>query len=518
MIKYTPSCQLSLEGFSTPFENSLSPDNRWVKLSRVIPWDELAKVYINKLDSHSGRESVDVRMVIAALIVKHKLRLDDRGTVKMISENIYLQYFCGLTSFQVEEPFHPSLFVDIRKRMGSVSFDKWNEKIIEQAELIKPKKRRSIQTKKDEPKDKGNTKPKTTSTSDEKQSNKGTLKIDATVANHKIVYPTDAGLLNVARKETERFIDLLYPQSTYKKKPRTYRRLAKTEYLNFSKNRRKSRKVIRKFIKKQPGYLKRNLAHIENLLDNIEQKEKKENQAHPYQFPLSSREQKLYWVIQLLYEQQKYMYEQQTHSIKDRIVNIYQPYIRPIPRGKDKNSTEFGAKISASEVEGFSRVEHIGWDNFNESLDLEMQVESFKTTYGHYPELLLADRIYLNKNNRKYLKDKDIRIVGKPLGRPSKQKKSAYERRKIKKERNQRNLIEGKFGQAKNAYGLNDIKAKRRDTSESWIGAIFFVMNLVTLLKIAEKHAIFCAYFENLYFRLKTLLFYKKTTLTKLVY
>ena len=507
MIKYTPANQLTLEGFTTPFENELSLDNRWVKMSEVIPWDALANEYIKQLSSDSGRECIDVRMVTAALIIKHKLGLDDRGTVAMISENVYLQYFCGLSSFQTEEPFHPTVFVDIRKRMGASSFDKWNEMIIERADEIKPKKKKTItKNNLNNPENKNNC-TEGSNKNEQKVENKGTLKIDATVANQKIVYPTDAGLLNTARKESERLIDLLHKQSSDDKKPRTYRRVARTEYLNFSKNRNKSKKVIRKFIRKQLSYLNRNLSHIEKLSDNIEAKKRNKNTTdsltnytlHPYRFPLPKRDQKIYWVIQHIYEQQKYMYDEKTHSVKDRIVNIYQPYVRPIPRGKDKVSTEFGAKISASEVDGMSRVEHISWDNFNESIDLELQTEIFKNTYGHYPELLLADRIYLNRENRKYLKEKGIRIVGKPLGRPTKKKMNAYQRRKLKKERNQRNLIEGKFGQAKNAYGLANIKAKRSDTSESWISAIFFIMNLITLMKVADKYAFFCALFKTFF-------------------
>ena len=64
-------------------------------------------------------------------------------------------------------------------------------------------------------------------------------------------------------------------------------------------------------------------------------------------------------------------------------------------------------------------------------------------------------------------------------------------------------MIEGKFGQAKNTYGLSNIKAKRADTSESWIGAIFFVMNLLTLSKIAVKYAIFCAFLKIRYQKIK---------------
>lgn len=193
------------------------------------------------------------------------------------------------------------------------------------------------------------------------------------------------------------------------------------------------------------------------------------------------------------------MYHETTH----RIVNIYQPYVRPIPRGKDKVTTEFGAKISASEIDGMSWVEHISWDQFNESKDLVLQVEAYRATFGYYPELLLADQIYLNRENRKWLKEKKIRIVGKPLGRPPKQKLTVYQEQKLKKERNQRNLIEGKFGQAKNAYGLGNIKAKRKDTSESWIGAIFFIMNLITLSKIADTYAIFLRLVQKLDGKLK---------------
>jgi len=95
MIQYTPANQLTLDGFSHPFDRELSSDNRWVKLATLIPWDSLAEVYSKSLHANSGRKSIDVRMVIAAIIVKHKLGLDDRGCVEMISENIYLQYFVG---------------------------------------------------------------------------------------------------------------------------------------------------------------------------------------------------------------------------------------------------------------------------------------------------------------------------------------------------------------------------------------------------------------------------------------
>lgn len=95
--------------------------------------------------------------------------------------------------------------------------------------------------------------------------------------------------------------------------------------------------------------------------------------------------------------------------------------------------------------------------------------------------LLLADSKNLSRENRQYLKNMGIRIVGKSLGRPPKQQLTGYEKYKTKKGRNMRNHVEGKFGQVKNGYDLDQIRARRRDTSESWISAILFVMNLTKL-------------------------------------
>ena len=136
--------------------------------------------------------------------------------------------------------------------------------------------------------------------------------------------------MNTAREESERIIDLLYKQTGSKVNPRDYRRVARKEYLHFSKSRKKSKKQIRKFIKKQLSYLKRNLSHIEELLDQIillkQNQELPEmipwmKDKYPLKFPASKTDQKIYWVIQHIYQQQKYMYDNNTHSVADRIVN-----------------------------------------------------------------------------------------------------------------------------------------------------------------------------------------------------
>ena len=483
MLKYTSTKQIDLLEFTHPFETELDKDNRWVKLSKIIPWDKLVSIYSKSLSSSKGKLSIDGRLAVGSLIIKHKLQLSDREVVETLKENIYLQYFVGFTGFQKKAPFDASLLVHIRKRMGKEKFDLMNEEIIRVSEKIKVKPSKSKKTNDDKNDDSNKTTPT-------KKKNKGKLKVDATVADQMIVYPTDHGLLNKAREESERLIDALYKQTDLEKKPRTYRRNARKEFLALSKKKRKTKKEIRKAIRKQLGYLNRNIKSIHKLLDLIGSKD----------FPLSLRDQRIFWVIQLLYEQQKEMYANKIHSVKDRVVNIYQPYVRPIPRGKEKASVEFGAKLGASEVDGFTRLTNISWDAYNESKDLEEQVKQYEQFYGYYPDVVLADNIYLTRENRKFLKELGIRITGKPLGRPPKNE-SYYQKNKRKKEHRERNHIEGKFGQGKNAYGLKTIRAKRQDTSESWISAIFFVMNLIKLYKLSD---LFCPFFKRLYLKFKT--------------
>jgi len=447
---------MSLEGFTLPFGGRLNPQNRWVKLSRRIPWDELAKGYHKRLTADRGRPAKNARLVIGAVIIKHKLTLSDEETVLQIQENPYLQYFIGLSRYQEEPPFAPSLFVEIRRRMGSEVFAAFEQAIL--AEIERSRK-----------------KPKSAEGEQDPPSHKGKLVIDATVAEQAIRYPTDLGLLNESREITENLIDDLTRRSGVKK-PRTYREQARKRHLTIAKNKKPGRKLIRQGIRQQLQYLRRNLSHIDCLLDAYGE------------FPLSPRKQKLYWVIQQVYSQQLSMYRNRSCRCDDRIVNIHQPHVRPIIRGKAKSRTEFGAKISVSLVDGITMVDHLGWDAFNEIQDLQDQVERYKTRYGYCPEALLADGIYGTRDNRKYLQGEGIRFGGKPLGRPMKQTAGNAEQLKLEKKLRRQDAleripIEGKFGQGKNGYRLNYIRARTAATSEAWIRAIFLVMNLMVLLR-----------------------------------
>ena len=478
MINYISEKQLTIEEFKTPFEMSLLPDNRWVRLSYVVPWDSFASAYISMMNSDFGRPGLSPRLVLGALIIKHKEKLDDRGVIAAIQENVYMQFFVGLKEFNPDPIFDPSLFVEIRKRVGKDIFDSLNVKLIKSVSQEKDKKYNKKKRKGDQ-----NT-----------PANKGKMQADATVADQYITYPTDNGILNQSRKQYEKIIDKLYDLNEKQGiKPRTNRRVLDTSYLSYSKKKTKSKSAHRKMTRKLLEALKRSKRHINKLLDVLSQKRK--------QFPLNYKEQRMLWIIDVVYVQQKQMYDTKSHSHPDRIVSIFQPHVRPIPRGKIKSRIEFGSKLGVSLDQGFARINTFSWDAYNESGDLIGQVESYKELHGYYPELILVDKIYATRKNRSWLKERGIRITAVPLGRKSKKEpETYYQKTKRKKEARERNQIEGKFGQGKNGYNLNQIRAKLAKTSESWVACIFFVMNLIHY----EKLAVFYSFIGSVISKIRT--------------
>ena len=461
MIRYRSEKQLKIEEFRTPFEMKLQKDNRWVILADKLPWDELANIYYRSMSPGMGAPAKDARLVIGALIIKHTLGLDDRETIETIRENMYIQYFLGLCEYTYYDVFDRSLFTTLRYRMGEDKFDAMTCELIK---IVDASRQSQNKTKSHE----GTQEETTPEQSKDLQKNQGKLLLDATVADQMIVFPTDFGLISNSRQESERIIDIICDALNIEK-PRTYRRNARKAYLDLAKKKRKTKKEIRKGIGKQLHFLRRNIKTIHRLLDKAEK----------YPFPLDTRDQKIFFVIQHIFDQQMAMHRNKSHSTDDRIVNIYQPYVRPIVRGKDNAQVEFGARIGVSQVDGFSRINTLSWDAYNESTDLIKQVEEYKDLKGFYPEVVIVDKIYGTRENRAYLKKFGIRFCGKQLGRPAKETLTPYQKLKQKIERGIRNQIEGKFGQGKNAYELNKVRTRTAKTSESWIACIFFIMNLI---------------------------------------
>jgi len=433
----------------------LDPGNRWVEVAQMVPWDSIERKYAaNFKVKDNGRPALPARYALASHLVKEKYGLSDEETVEMIRENPYLQFLLGLEGFTSRRPFEASTMVWFRKRMTPEMIAEVNDYIIAANRLD------------DDDDDGGGADASAGADVDPPKDadNKGTLILDATCCPVDMRFPTDVLLLNEAREKLEGMIDRQHEAlGKQKAKPRTYRKVARKDYLRFARARRRSGKLVRAQIRRQLGYVRRDIAHVKSLGVGL----------------LTEKEQGTFSVIEKLYEQQKEMHDEHKHSVHDRIVSLWRPYARPIKRGKETADTEFGPKVTISMVDGDARVERFSWDNYNETGTLAPAVERFRARTGRYPERVLADRIFRTRENLAYCKMRGIRMSGPALGRPPTDKALYREQCLLERaESGERNAVEGEFGVAKRRYSLDRIMMRLKENCETQVQLTFLSMNI----------------------------------------
>ena len=446
MYKSDRNRQQKFTDFNQPAGMRMNPDNRWVRKAETIPWARIEERYSSLFPSRTGMPAKPLRCALGALLIQKQYGYSDRELVEQIRENPYYQYFIGLPGYLDKQPFAPSLLVEFRKRLTEDILGEINEMIIGY----------------NSPDDK----PPADGGDGEPPENGGTLILDATCAPQEIAYPQDINLLNEARENLERIIGGICREHGYDR-PRMYRRNARKDYLGIAKCRKRSERKLRKAVRKQLQYVRRDLGYIDGLLGRKGT-------------VVSERTLVRVSVIRELYRQQEYMYRNRVHSVEDRIVSISQPYIRPIVRGKAKTPTEFGAKLDMSiDERGMARVERLSFDAYNEVSVLVGAVERYKERTGHYPERVLVDKIYRSRQNRQYCKDHKIRISGPALGRP--RQMSVEEKEQAYKDNVDRIEVERRFSLAKRRFGLGLIRTRLDATTRSSIMLSVIAMNVAAL-------------------------------------
>ncbi len=314
--------------------------------------------------------------------------------------------------------------------------------------------------------------------------------VDATCAPEDMRFPHDVTTLDEARRKTEKIIDAMFTlMPAGKEKPRTYRRVARKKFLTFIRNRKPRKGDVKRALKSQIQFVERNLRSIEAMATEVGIG------------ILSRKEHRDLLVIAEYVRQQRELRETGELSLPGRIVSIWKPHVRPIARGKARGMFEFGAKISVSLVNGYARVERLSWDNYHEGIDLKTQIAAYRDRYGIYPEAVCADKIYRTRDNLNFCKEHGIRLSGPKLGRPCKDEGTRRELRRIERQdEGTRVAIEGKFGEGKRSYSLDNVRMRLKETSETSIMMTFLLMNIMKLARDRARFlfallsmCIFCA-------------------------
>ena len=410
-----------------PYSGQIDTNNRWIKLAKLVPWEEMDVIYRKHFDTKKLSVIKNCRLIMGLILGQMFLELSDREIVDYFHENPYFQYFCGKDTFVAKldsKIIHPSLLSKRRRRLGASYTQQFEREMV-----IALKKKGLIKGKK--------------------------LILDATVFPANITHPNDVKLLNAVREYLcKTILDVKNSIDPFRN-VRTYKRVARKVYLTFQKTKRKTKKFIRKQRKKMIQYVNRNINQLDTLLAEAKTQIIQEGSTLK-QWSYDQIVNKLN-VAKTILEQQMHMATTKGRKVSNRIVSFHWPEIRPMVRGKEGKCVEFGPKAHVALVDGYELLDHAQFDSFHEGIRLEESLNKHLDRFDSLPTIVLADQLYSNRDNRALLKEKEISHSFKHVGRPSNETRAAQRKRKtqFKKRQGQRNHIEAMFGHLKKRFNLN---------------------------------------------------------------
>lgn len=391
-----------------------------------IPFDALTATMPAPKHHISGKGCkpwFDVKGGIALQFLKHYLCISDELLIQRINTDWSMQYFCGIqlkATEVIKDTNLPSYWRGyIGRHLDIAAMQK------EFAQCWKPDLNH-------------------TNISSE----------DATCYESRISFPTPVKLLWDCCNKVYLSYNLIRKQCKQRQSRCNYAQRRK-EFLSYQKTKKKTKKAEKKLIKKLLKFLLRLLTlHKQIVTDK--------------NVSLSGKQNAQLLTITKIYEQQHSKAYGEVAQIKDRIVSLSKPYIRPIVRGKEAKAVEFGAKVNKLQIDGISFIEHFSYDAFNEGTRLQKCIALHQQLFGkcsHHS----ADKIYATNANRTYCSGNSIVTNFVPKGRQKEQhiEQSKTMRGVLDKERSAR--LEGSFGNEKNYYLLQKVNARNALTEKCWI-------------------------------------------------
>jgi len=241
---------------------------------------------------------------------------------------------------------------------------------------------------------------------------------------------------------------------------------------------RKTKREINLMRGKLLRFLRRNVGQVEALLGGYAG----ELKAHEREFLMTRLE-----TVRRIYGQQTELWRTKARSVKNRIVSLHMPHIRPIVRGTTGRDVEFGAKALLSWVDGYCFLDKLGFEAYNEGEDLAGSLEKYKERFGSYPVSSTGDGIFGSRDNREHLKLVKVRGGFKALGRNARSTENQAWYRERQKRRSSR--MEGIIGLGKNKFGLDRVRYRMAGGEEMWARLGLMAMNLTTALRKMEARA-----------------------------
>ncbi|MEM9078826.1 MAG: transposase [Bacteroidota bacterium] len=407
----------------------------------VIPWEQLSACLPEQKKGRTGPASwFSNAGMFGVMFLKHYTNLSDEKLIDRINTDWAMQLFCGMLLSENEQIKDRAIVSRIRSKIGK------------HADLLSEVQQSF------------------TDHWSMYMENRNELQMDATCYESYIRYPTDAKLLWECCEWVYEKQLFVYCKKRGIKRPRNKYSEQSIKQVDYSRRKKKTYAQTRSRIRSLLYLLTKGLGQLEELI------------TLPSLTPLPISYYITLPTIKKILEQQQSLFDQPGSRVADRIVSLHKPYVRPIKRGKENKSTEFGMKLHKVQVDGISFIDTMSFDNFNECTRLKPCVNAHEKQFGACTKLG-ADRIYATNDNRSFLTPKKITTCFAKKGKDNRTIEEKERCAKIGKTRSTR--LEGSFGNEKNHYGLRKVKALSESTEYVWV--FFGIMTASAVLLSKRK-------------------------------
>jgi transposase, IS5 family len=409
-------------------------------------------------DRRLGRPSVPVDTLLRLLYLKHRYQLGYESLCREVSDSIGWRRFCRIG---LDRPVpHPTTLVKLVGRAGPEVIDQLNAALLDKLaadRLLRGRK----------------------------------LRVDTTVVEADIEYPTDADLLEQAVRKLGGLVRRIKARGAAARTPFRDRCRAagrRLRQLAYSLRRRGGQAMAE--VDRLTGQVARIARQSLRQAEVVGRNARRVLGRRPDDGRLGRLVGELQGTIgqteRLLWQTQQRLGGNRV--IADRLVSLSDPDARPIRKGKPQHPTQFGYTLLVAEDErGFVACHQLQQGNPPDAAQLVPAVQRVMQVTGHPPACVVGDRGFGSVANDRALAELGVVRIGlQRNGTPGKDRRALERSRAFRRMRNWRVGIEARISHLKRSFGLRRTRLRRLAGAQTWVGLGVFAYNLQRMTVIAQ--------------------------------
>jgi transposase, IS5 family len=405
-----------------------------------------------------GRHSTPVEVILRMLIVKHLHQWSYQETEEQVDQNLILRWFCRLYWTPVPDD---TTLIRWAKTLQPETLHALNDRVVQLAAEAKVTKGRK-------------------------------LRLDATCVQTTIHHPTDSGLLVDSVRVLSRFVQRAKPlikeqvknvQQACRSRLRTARQVAQRLHRQLRRkgeDKEAEQKVLYERLIQSAEQMVRQSQRVVAILDQQSQQ-----QAHRL---LEQARRVLPLVQRVIAQTRSRVLEGKKVSSEQKVLSLFEPHTRAIPRHKGGALVEFGRQVILDEVEGGIVTRNQILEHPNEHGQAMEAVAHHQALFEHPPALVSGDRGVHSPETEARLKEVGVRSVSIPASGKLSEERQALERsRSWKRGYRWRAGIEGRIASLRRDFGWRKSRYHGLDGMERGLGLGIVASNLrrIALAKAA---------------------------------